>query len=154
MNDLENYGKDLSANALGFWDGLHPGVRSGLIFTVFYVIVALINAFSAGTSIVFCYPVQLVLYVVNGALAGYFASSSEEHSGELAQVGAIAGLSAWVLPAIAYFILGLFFGFATFGIGLISLLGCLICGPVDLAIQALLGALGAWAYGHFGGARG
>lgn len=153
MDDWQASGEEITERAQSFWEGLHPGVRSGLIFTVFYVVVALINAFSAGVSIVVCYPVQLLLYVANGGLAGYFASSSETYRDELAQVGAVAGLAAWVLPAIAYFILGIFFGFATLGVGFFSLIGCIVCGPVDLAIQALLGALGAWGYGRFSRAR-
>ena len=44
-------------------------------------------------------------------------------------------------------------GLVTFGIGFLGLAAWILCGPVDLAIQAICGALGAWLYGRLGGAN-
>ena len=137
------------------WEGLHPGVRSALIFWVLLLAIALLNSFTGGTSLVFCYPVQVFLYAANGALAAYFALNSGHDAGDLPKIGAIAGLVAWVMPAVYYLIFGLLLGVVTLGMGwLVGAVGWLLCGPIDLAIHAVFAALGAWLYGRFAGGRG
>ena len=149
-----NYGNDYYDKPRGFWEGLHPGVRSALIFWVILLAIALLNSFTGGTSLVFCYPVQVLLYAANGALAAYFALGSGRHTSDLPRVGAVAGLVAWVMPAIYYLIVGLLLGLVSLGVGwLVGAAGWLLCGPIDLAIHALFAALGAWLYGRFAGGR-
>lgn len=145
------YDENQIDSALGFWEGLHPGVRSAVIMWVVLIGIGLLNSVTGGTSIVFCYPVQLFLYAANGALGAYFALGSGYDPSDLPQVGAIAGLVGWILPALFYLVFGLILGLVTFGFGFVGVAAWLICGPVDLAIHATCGALGAWLYGRFGG---
>ncbi len=145
-----SYENDYDERPKNFWEGLHPGVRSALIFWIVLLALALLNSFTGGTSLVFCYPVQILLYAANGALAAYFALRSGHHTSDLPRVGAIAGLVAWVMPAVYYLIVGLLLGIATLGVGwLVGAAGWLLCGPIDLSIHALFAALGAWLYGRF-----
>jgi len=129
------------------WGNLHPALRSAVVFWAFLIAIALVNSFTGGTSIAFCYPVQLLLYIANGALAAHFALKAGYHPADLPRVGAIAGLLVWVLPAVYYLIAVLILGIATLGVGFLGLAGWLLCGPVDLVIQATSGAIGAWLYG-------
>jgi len=152
FSDRDFYGDDRIGGAMGFWERLHPSIRSALILWAFLIGIAVINALTGGTSVVFCYPVQLLLYMANGALAGYFASGSGYRTADLPRIGAIAGFVAWILPALFYLVFGLILGLVTVGIGFLGVAAWLICGPVDLAIQATCGALGAWLYGRFSGA--
>lgn len=135
-----------------FWGRLHPGIRSAVILWVFLLVVALVNSLTGGASIVFCYPVQLLLYVGNGALAGFFAVESGYRVEELARAGAVAGLVAWLLPTLYYVVFGLILGLVTLGAGLFGVATWLVCGPVDLVVQAICGAFGAWLYGRLSGA--
>lgn len=145
-----SYGNDYFDKPKGFWDGLHPGVKSALIFWILLLAIALLNSFTGGTSLVFCYPVQVLLYAANGALAAYFALGSGRQTSDLPKIGAIAGLVAWVMPAVYYLIFGLLLGVVTLGVGwLVGAAGWLLCGPIDLSIHALFAALGAWLYGRF-----
>jgi hypothetical protein len=154
MSDFDSdYREDMVDNAVGFWERLHPGIRSAVILWAFLIGIAMLNSFTGGTSVVFCYPVQLLLYVGNGALAGYFALNSGYHTTDLPRIGAIAGLVAWVLPALFYLVFGFILGLVTLGIGFLGVATWMLCGPVDLAIQVTCGALGAWLYGHFTGAK-
>ena len=139
----------VSGGAVGYWERLHPGVRSALIFWVFLLAAALIHGLTGSVSLAICYPVQVLLYVGNGALAGYFAMNSGYAVSDLPRVGAIAGLVAWVLPALFYLIFGAILGVVTLGLGFLGIVAWVLCGPVDLAIQAVCGALGAWLYGRF-----
>jgi len=147
--DNFDFGEDTLSGDAGFWEGLHPGVRSAVLLWLFLIGIAILNSLTGGTSIVFCYAVQLLLYVINGALAGYFALNSGYDIPDLPQVGAIAGLVLWVLPALFYLVFDLILGLVTFGLGLLGLASWIVCGPIDLAIQAACGALGAWLYGQF-----
>lgn len=38
-----------------------------------------------------------------------------------------------------------------FGAAFVGLIGCVLCGPIDLAIHAAFGALGAYIYGRYRG---
>jgi hypothetical protein len=122
------------------------------LFWLFLLSIAVINSFAVGTSLIFCYPVQILLYVANGALSGYLALGSDYQPSDLPRVGAIAGLVAWVLPTLYYLVFGLILGIVTLGLGLVGAAICVFCGPVDLAIHVTCGAIGAWLYGqHFAG---
>lgn len=156
---MDDYFSDISNDdpvdqATDFWAGLHPGVRSAVLLWLFLVAIAVINSLTGGTSVVFCYPVQLLIYAANGVLAGYFALGSGYHHSDLPRVGIIAGLVAWILPALFYLIFSLILGLVTLGIGFFGIATWILCGPIELAIQATCGVLGAWAYGRFAGEQG
>lgn len=136
------------AQSLGFWHKLHPGVRSATLMWMLLLAVALINSFTGGVSILFLYPLQILLYGANGYLAGHLAKESGYPSSDLTRVGAIAGVVAWVLPALYYIVFGLILGIVTLGIGFIGLFAACLFGPVDLAIHAGCGAFGGWIYGR------
>lgn len=134
-----------------FGSGLHPGVRSALIVSGVVLLISFINAFTAGTSVIFCYPVQLLIYVGNGALGAYFALNSGYDVYRLPRVGAVAGAVAWILPAAFYLIGSLVLGLFTLGVGFLGVAVWLLCGPVDLAIHVMCAMFGAWLYGRFSG---
>lgn len=133
---------------LGSWEGLHPGVRSAMIMWILLIGVALLNTLTGNTSLLLCYPVQLLLYAGNGYMAGRFALASNYHSSELPNVGAIAGFVAWILPALFYIIFGMILGVVTLGIGFLGVALWCVFAPFDLAIHAALAAVGAWFAGR------
>lgn len=136
----------------GFFGSIPPGVRAGLITGVFLVGAGLISSFTGGTAAVFCFPVLLLIYAGNGVLAGYFAGRSGTDAADFPKTGAVAGLVAWGLSALYYLIIAPIIGLATVGLGFLDIARWVLCGPIDLAVQVALAALGAWAYGRFSGA--
>lgn len=136
----------------GFFGSIPPGVRAGLITGVFLVGAGLISSFTGGTAAVFCFPVLLLIYAGNGALAGYFAGHSGADAADFSKTGAIAGLVAWGFSALYYLVIAPIVGLATIGLGFLDVARWVLCGPIDLAVQVALGALGSWAYGRFSGA--
>lgn len=144
-------GADVTDPALGFWSRFHPGVRSAIIVGLILTAIAVLNSFTGGTSIIFLYPVQILVYIANGVLAAYLAIRSGYQRADLPKVGAIAGAVGWVLPALFYLIFGLILGIATFGVGFLAVAVWVLCGPIDLAIHAFCGMLGGWLYGRFSG---
>ncbi len=152
MSDLLSDDFGTSSGPSGFWSGLHPSLRSAAIVWVFLLAFALVNSFTAGGSIVICYPLQLLLYFANGALAARFALDSGYSVSDLPRIGAFAALLGWLAPAIFYLVLGLVLGIVTLGAALIGTVLCIACGPIDLALHAACGALGAYVYGRISGA--
>ena len=140
---------DSPVSAIPFWYRLHPAIKSALVFTLFIVGATVLNSLSLGMSLLLCYPLQILIYVANGFLAGYFAIGAHYRRGDLPRIGAIAGALLWILPALLYIIFGVLLGISTLGIGFLSLVTWLVCAPVDLIVQAACGAIGAWLYGVF-----
>lgn len=152
MSDLLSSGSDTpSGGPGGFWNNLPPSVRAGLIVAVFLSVIWLINTITVGSSLVFCLPIELALYVANGALAAHFALDSGYATADLPRIGAFAALIGWGGQAITILILGLILGFVTLGGALVGFVGCLACGPIFLAVHAAFGALGAYIYGRYRG---
>lgn len=153
MDYYDDYGDDLGPGdkLKGLGSGLHPSIRSALIIWVALFVIAMLNSFTGGSSILFCYGAQVLVYLGNGVLSGYFALSSGYRSSELAKVGALAGLIGWILPAVFYLIFGLVLGLVAAPIGIFGIALWILCGPVDLAIQVICGLIGAILYGRFGG---
>ena len=142
-----------SGPAGSVWGRLPPGVRSGLIVGVFLVVSGLISSLTGGASSVFCLPVLFLFYLANGALAAYFAGGMGCVASDLPKHGAIAGLVAWGVSGLYYLVVAPLVGIATLGLGFLDLARWVVCGPIDLAVQAAAGALGAWLYGRFAGVR-
>ncbi len=131
-----------------FWKGLHPGLKSAALLWVVSFGFGVLHGATVGVSLLLCYPVQLLFYVANGVLAGYFAVNQGFKVSALPRVGAIAGFFLWILPAIVYLVFGLLLGISTFGVGFIGVATWLVCGPVELAVQMAAGAFGGWFYGR------
>lgn len=128
--------------------GLHPSLRAAVVIWIGIGAILLINVFTGGTSLLFCLPFQWLLYAGNGALAGSFALSSGYNNSDLPRIGALAGLFGWILPAVFYVVLSIL-GIPAFGIGLLGIAAWIVCAPLDLAVHAVLGAVGAVIYGNF-----
>lgn len=146
---LDEYYDDLPGPRRGRgWHGLPPSLRSALIMWLFLFGIALFNSFTGHTSIIFCYPIQWLLYIANGYVAGRFALDDGASKSELARVGALAGFFAWIMPAVYYVVFSALFGLVTLGVGLVGMVFLLICGPIDLVLHAVFGIFGAWLAGR------
>jgi hypothetical protein len=139
------------SGGIGRVSGLPPSFRSAIILWLVVLAIAMLNAFTAGSSIIFTYPGQLLLYVLNGGLAAYFALNEGGQVDDLPRIGALAGFWLWILPALFYIVGSLLLGLFTFGLGWLGIFGFVLCGPIDLAIEAILGMTGAWLYGKYTG---
>jgi hypothetical protein len=123
---------------------LPPSLRAAMLMWTFVGIIAIINTFTAGTSLIFFFPVQLLLYAITGALAARFALNEGYPRDRVPTVGAQAGFFAWILPALVYLLLSLFG--ISIGVGLLGIAAWIVCGPIDLAVQVVMGAIGASLY--------
>lgn len=149
MNDFNEYGSSAVKSAKGSWNRLHPGIRSALALGVVLLGLNILQTLSAGTSLIVCLPIQVMLFGVNGGLAAYFALQSGYHTSDLPRVGVVAGFFGWILPSIFYLIFGVILGLVTFGIGFLGIAAWILCFPISLMTQIILGAGGAWLYGRF-----
>ena len=152
-DNMDDYygGEDLGG-ALGFWAGLPPGVRAVTLFAIPFIAVDIFNYFSAGAALVLSLPILTLMYAGCGALGAKFAGDDGRDSSEFPFLGATAGLSLWLTSTVVNTVVSLIVGTATLGSTL--LLGvpylCL-CAPFQLIGGGLMGALGGFLYGRFGG---
>ena len=149
QSNWQNEWTELSANPSrppGFGGNLHPGIKSALIVSTIILAISIVNVLTGGSSIILCYPIQLLIYAGNGALGAYFALNSGYPTQAIPRVGAVAGAVAWILPAAFYILGSLVLGVFTFGVGFLGVALWLLCGPVDLAIHVLCAMTGAWLY--------
>jgi hypothetical protein len=137
----------------GAASGMHPGFLAGLIVGALLTVLGLVSSITGGAVAVICLPLMLLIYAGAGVLAGYLSVRSGRGADNLSKMGAIAGLVSWGISAVYYLLIAPLVGFATLGLGLVDVARWLICGPVQVAVQVALGALGAWAFGRFSGAR-
>lgn len=120
-----------------------PSIRAALIIAIGLIIVQVVNVLTIGVSLVVFYPVLLLIYLGNGALAAHFASQDHYPAHGMLVQGAGAGLALGVLEWLVYAVLISIFGAVTLGLGFTGIAVCALCGPVDVIIAALLGLLGA-----------
>lgn len=114
--------RGINGDQMGFLRGLHPGIRAAVIFSLVLLGINLIHTFTGGATTI-CYPVQLLFYIANGALAGYLASGSGYDAADFPRVGAIAGLVAWIMPAIYLLIIVTILDLATPGVKFLGIVG-------------------------------
>lgn len=146
------FGDEDFGGALGFWEGLPPGVRAATLFAIPFTAVDILNYFSAGTALVLSLPVLALMYAGCGALGARYAGDDGYDSSEFPFVGATAGLSLWFTSTIVNTAISLIVGTATLGATLLLGLPYLcLCAPAQLVGGGLLGALGGVVYRLLGG---
>ena len=141
LDDLQ----DELSRSHSFWFNLPPAVRAASVFAIPFIVVDAFNYFSAGVAQALSWPVLALLYAGCGGLAAKFAA--ERGRRDYAYNGAIAGFALWIASLLVNGIIALIAGVASLGATL--LLGipyvCL-CGPIQLIVGGLLGALGGAIY--------
>ncbi len=135
------YGARLQAE----WAALHPALRAALTCWPTILVFAILAFGSLGILAPFCYPVQLVVYGIAGALAVRWARQLGRADTAFA-LGLLAGVTLAGLDILTYFAVNVLVGAATGGLGLAGL--CCMAGlaPLDAVISTLVGGLGGIIY--------
>lgn len=123
-----------------------PFLRSAIIVTVGLFALQIVNVLTVGIALLVSYPLLILIYIGNGALAGYFANQDGIVETAFHQ-GLLSGLVVGVLEWIIYGLLISVFGVLTIGFGYVGLIACL-CAPVDIIIAAGFSGLGSWIVGR------
>jgi hypothetical protein len=153
MSDYFGYGDDQfgKGGMPGFLAGLPPNVRAAVLFAIPFIVVDLINYFSAGMGLVISLPILALMYTACGALAAKFAGDDGQNESEFLFIGATSGLLLWLTSTVVNVVISLIVGTASLGTTL--LLGvpylCL-CAPAQLIGGGLLGTLGGLLYKMLG----
>lgn len=129
--------------------GMHPVLLAALIMLIPIVVLRLLNAYVFFDSLwsVYLYPVQLVCYLVSGVLAAKFFASSLHYvrprnlNDQPVKLGAGAGLTLGILNLVLSIIFVLTMSLTFYG-GIFGKVSAVVCGPLDVFLALLLGALG------------
>ncbi len=66
-----------------FWSSLTPSTQAALALALPYTLVDALHYYTAGSALVFSFPILIILYLWCGSLAARFASSSLSEKSEL-----------------------------------------------------------------------
>jgi len=127
------------------WEALHPSLRAALTCWPAILVFAILAFGSLGILMPFCYPVQLVVYGVAGALAAHWARRQGRADTPFG-IGLLAGVTLAGLDILTYFAVNVLVGLATGGLGLVGLCCMAALAPLDAAIATLVAGLGAIVY--------
>lgn len=147
---MAEYSNDYGSGSTSWYGRIPPSLLAALIFAIPFMIVDFFNYYSAGTALALALPIQFVLYVGVGALAGKFTAS--RGSNNFIKNGAIAGISLWLISTVVNTIIALIVGAASLGSTLLLGLPYLcLCAPFGLIGSLLVGGLGGVIYGWLHG---
>jgi len=129
------------------YNSFGPVSRAVILFVIPFTLVDALHYYTAGSALVFSFPVLIVIYLLCGAQAAKFAQFDGEDPKPQPAIGRSAGFRLWLSSTIINTILAIILGVASFGF---SLLGgaaylCLFA-PLHALGSALVGWLGAWIY--------
>jgi len=127
-----------------------PASRAVIIFAIPFTLVDAIHYFTAGTALIFSFPILVLIYLYCGAQGAKLAFLDNQDLDTLPRVGRSAGLRLWLTSTVINTLLAVILGFASFGFTLLGGAAYLcIFAPLHALGSALLGWLGAWLYQQY-----
>ncbi len=127
-----------------FWNSFSPSTRAALTLALPYTLVDAVHYFTAGSALVFSFPILIILYLWCGALAARFSAADGNTAVQWPPSGFKAGITLWFISTLVNALIAVLVGVAS--LGLTVALGVpylLICGPIFLVASGLGGWLGA-----------
>ena len=127
-----------------------PSSRAAILFAVPFTLVDAIHYYTAGSALIFSFPLMGLIYLLCGALAAWLAHLDGQELGKLPAAGRSAGLRLWLTSTVINTLLALILGFASLGITLLggAVYLCLFA-PLHALGSALVGWVGAWIYQQY-----
>ena len=121
-----------------------PASRAVISLAIPFTIVDAIHYYTAGTALIFSFPILVLIYLYCGAKAARLAYVENQDIDSLAHIGRSAGLRLWLTSTVINTFIAVIMGFASLGF---TLLGgavhlCLFA-PFHALASGLLGWLGA-----------
>lgn len=130
-----------------FWKSFNPSTRAALALALPYTLVDAVHYFTAGSALVFSFPILIILYLWCGALAARFSAADGNAAVQWPPSGFKAGITLWFISTLVNALIAVLVGVAS--LGLTVTLGVpflLLCGPVFLVASGFGGWLGARGY--------
>lgn len=127
-----------------------PASRAAILFALPFTLIDAIHYYTAGTALVFSFPLLALIYMICGAVAVKIATSEGVETDRITQVGRSAGWRLWLVSTITNTLIATLLGFVSLG-------GTLASGVVYLCLFApfhavgsvLASSLGGWLYQQY-----
>ena len=130
-----------------FWKSFAPSTQAAIALALPYTLVDAVHYFTAGSALVFSFPILIILFLWCGALAARFSSGDGYLAEQWPAYGFKAGITLWLISTLVNALIAVLVGVAS--LGLTVVLGVpylLLCGPVFLVASGAGGWLGARGY--------
>lgn len=145
MNQLS--GKIQETFIYKFYRSFSPASRAAILFTIPFTILDAVHYFTAGSALIFSFPLVIAIYLLCGMLAANIARQEGQEYHELPKNGKNAAFRLWIVSTAINLLISLLLGFTTFGIGFLGgLLYLCLLGPFHALGSAVIGWIGAWLY--------
>ena len=148
MNELMSKFKESTLYKL--YRSFTPASRAAILFGIPFILLDAIHYYTAGTALIFSFPLLALIYLLCGAVAAKFAYQEDQYLGKESITGRSAGFRLWLTSTVVNTFLAVILGFTTLGITLLGS-GVYLClfAPLNALASALIGWLGGWLYQQY-----
>jgi hypothetical protein len=124
-----------------------PASRAAILFLIPFTLVDAIHYYTAGTALIFSFPLLALVYIVCGTLAARIARMDDLPPQSFPRVSSSAALRLMLASTVINTLVSLLLGFLTLGSTLLSGMAylCLFM-PFHALGSFLAGWLGGWLY--------
>ena len=127
-----------------------PSSRAAILFVIPFLLVDAIHYYTAGTALLFSFPLLLVIYLLCGGLAAKFAYQEKFELTLLSKFGRNAGLRLWLSSTVFNTLLAIILGVTSLGLTLLgSAVYLCLFAPLNALAGVLIGWLGGWLYQEY-----
>lgn len=148
MNQFLN--KIQGSTLSGLYISFTPASKAAILFAIPFTIIDATHYLTAGTALIFSFPLLVLIYLLCGVLAAKIAHQEELEIKMLPGTGRSAGMRLWLTSTVINTSISVLLGFTSLGL---TLLGgafylCLFA-PLHALGSALVGWLGGWLYQQY-----
>jgi hypothetical protein len=148
MNQVANKFQESSLSRL--YRSFSPASRAVILFAIPFTMIDAIHYFTAGSALIFSFPLLFLTYLLCGMFAARIAIQDKPDVSNLPHIGRSAAFRLWLTSTVINTLLAMFFGVASLGLSLLSgVLYLCVFAPLHAVGSALVGWLGGWIYQQY-----
>jgi len=132
------------------YESFTPASRAAILFAIPFTVVDAIHYYTAGTTLIFSFPLLALIYLLCGGLAAKITYQEALDSDKLPAAGSSAGLRLWLTSTVINTIVVMILGFASLGVTLLGgAVYLCVFAPFHALGSAMVGWLGGWFYQQY-----
>ena len=147
MNQATN--KFQESSLFRFYRSFSPASRAVILFAIPFSVIDAIHYYTAGTALIFSFPLLIIVYLLCGAKAASITFQESPDTGNLASVGRSAGLRLWLTSTILNTIIAVIMVGVSLGMSIVGGAIYLCFAPLHMIGSSLVGWLGGWLYQQY-----
>ena len=138
------------SSLVNLYESFTPASRAVILFAIPFTMVDAVHYYTAGTTLIFSFPLLALFYLLCGGLAAKIAYQDARDAAKLPTAGRSAGLRLWRTSTVINTLIAVILGFVSLGATLLggAVYLCLFA-PFHAIGSALIGWFGGWLYQQY-----